>query len=170
MDESRSAWYSSHLRAAGEPRLGETARLHRADGVTVLRFTWLRTFDAPVIVRVEAIAGGGFQLIGKELSGAGGYDPGRMAREVRRQLSEEEAAGLSTLLRQTRVLDLPPAENCPVQSDGTLIIRGDGAHWILEANGPDGYRFIDRWSAEGAVREVGLHLVGLTGWTYDRIY
>lgn len=77
---------------------------------------------------------------------------------------------MEALISGSGVLDLPAGDECGIQEDGSVIIHGDGARWILEANGADGYRFIDRWSAEGPVREVGLHLIGLTGWTYDRVY
>ncbi|WP_332660519.1 hypothetical protein [Brevundimonas sp.] len=170
MDDFRSDWYSSHLRAAGEPRLGQGAPAYQTGGVGVLRLTWLRSFDAPVIVRVEATTDHRLKLVGKELSGAGGYEPGRVARKVERLLSADETAHLTALLADTRVLDLPPVEDCPAQADGSIIGRADGARWIIEANGSDGYRFIDRWSAEGPVRALGLRLIGLTGWTYDRIY
>lgn len=170
MDDFRSDWYSSHLRAAREPRLGGEAPPNAVDGLGVLRFTWLRSFHAPVMVRVEATADAGLHLTAKELSGAGGYDPGRIARRLERRLSAEEQARLLAFLNETRVLDLPPSDACPVAENGDLIIHGDGAHWIIEANGPLGYRYVDRWSAEPPVRDLGLHLIGLTGWTYDRVY
>lgn len=47
----------------------------------------------------------------------------------------------------------------------------DGARWIIETAGPGGYRFIDRQSPDnGPVREVGLVLLGLTGWEVGDIY
>lgn len=170
MDDFRSSWYSSHLRAAREPRIGGAAPAHEVDGLGVLRFTWLRTFHAPVMARVEARTDDGLRLTATELSGAGGYDPGRISRQVERRLSADEAGQLIALLNQTRVLDLPSSNDCPVEENGDLIIHGDGAQWIIEANGPAGYRYVDRWSADGPVRDLGLHLLGLTGWTYDRVY
>ena len=170
MNDFRSGWYSSHLGAAEEPGLWKAAPPHEIDGIGVLRFTWLRSFHAPVIIRLEAMRNGRFRLMAVELSGAGGYAPGRVVREVERRLSADETIGLVRLLNEGGVLDLSPTDDCAVQADGTVIIRGDGAHWIFEANGPTGYRFVDRWSADGPVRELGLHLIGLTGWTYDRVY
>lgn len=170
MDDFRSDWYSSHLRAAREPRLGGEAPHHAVGGLGVLRFTWLRSFHAPVMIRVEATADADLQLTARELSGAGGYDPGRIARRLERRLSPEESERLLTFLSETRVLELPPSDACPVAENGDLIIHGDGAHWIIEANGPGGYHYIDRWSAEEPVRGLGLHLISLTGWTYDRVY
>ncbi len=170
IDDFRSRWYSSHLRAAREPRLGGETPPYEVNGLGVLRFTWLRSFDPPVVVRIEATSQGGLSLTAKELSGAGGYDPGQVALRVERDLAADEVARLITFLNDTRVLELPPSNACPVAENGDLIIHGDGAQWIIEANGPGGYRFIDRWSADGPVRDLGLHLLGLTGLTYDRVY
>jgi hypothetical protein len=174
IDEFRSRWYSSHLQAAREPRLGGETPPYEVNGLGVLRFTWLRSFDAPVIVRVEATADDGLRLTAKELSGAGGYDPGRIARRVERRLSTEEAAQLTNLLVGSRVLDLPPSDDCPIVDDpgngDTFVVRADGAQWVIEANGSTGYRYVDRWSGEGPVHDLGLHLLGLTGWIYDRVY
>jgi hypothetical protein len=52
-------------------------------------------------------------------------------------------------------------------------VRGtDGARWIIEAVEPStGYTYINRWTPrDGPVREVGLHLLGLTGWKIDDVY
>lgn len=170
MDGFRSEWYSSHLRAAREPRLGGAAPTYALDGLGVLRFTWLRSFHAPVMVRVEAVSDDSLRLTATELTGAGGYEPGRVARRIERRLSAEEARHLTAVLSEGQVLDLPPSDACPVAENGDIIIQGDGARWIIEANGPGGYRYVDRWSGEGPVRELGLHLLGLTGWTYERVY
>lgn len=171
MDSFQSRWYSSHLRAAGEPRLGGKAPIHEVSGVGVLRFTWLRSFHVPVMVRVEATADGGLWLTATELTGAGGYEPGRIARRVERPLSAEETAQLAAMITQTDVLELPPSDDCPVIDENTIVVGADGARWIIEANGSTGYHYVNRWSPEhGAVRDLGLHLVALTGWSYDRIY
>src|SRR5687768_4530953 len=44
-------WYSRQLAAAGEPSLYLASR--SAPGPATLRFTWLRTFHAPVFIRIE---------------------------------------------------------------------------------------------------------------------
>ena len=171
MDDFQSRWYSRHLRAAGEPRLGGAAPRHEVSGVGVLRFTWLRTFHAPVMVRVEATADGGLTLIATELTGAGGYEPGGIARRLERSLSAEETAQLAAMITQTDVLELTPSNDCPMIDENTIIVGADGARWIIEANGSTGYRYVNRWSPEdGPVRDLGLHLVALTGWSYDSVY
>ena len=169
MDDFRSDWYSSHLRAAREPRLGGEASLHAVGGIGVLRFTWLRSFDAPVMVRVEAMADDSLRLTATELSGAGGYGPGRVARRAERLLSADEARRLIALVNSAKVLDPPPT--CPPSEIDEVVVYADGASWIIEANGPGGYRFVDHHSPRsGPVHDLGLHLLGLTGWTYDRVY
>lgn len=155
MNDHKARWYGSHLSAAGERPLAEAA------GPT-LRFTWLRTFHAPVVIRLDTGADGVVTMTATELSGHGGYDPGTVARRIERQLSADEAIALTRALAETAVLD---------QAPGECRIGMDGAEWILEAVGPDGYRYVERWTPrDGPVHTFGLHLIGLTGWTYDNVY
>lgn len=155
MDEHKAAWYGGHLAAAGE------APLFRSNGRS-LRFTWLRTFDAPVVIRLDTGADGAVTMAATELSGHGGYEPGTIARRIERRLSTGEVAALKRVVEQTGVLK---------QTAATCDAGLDGAQWVVESNGPDGYRFVERQSPEsGPVRVFGLHLVGLTGWAYDSVY
>jgi hypothetical protein len=148
-------WYGRHLRAAGEAPLFEATR-------PTLRFTWLRTFHAPVVIRLDTAADGTVTMTATELSGQGGYEPGTVARRIERSLSAAEAAALKRVVEETAVLQQAPR---------TCDLGLDGAQWIVEAAGPGGYRFVDRQSPErGPVRVFGLHLIGLTGWTYENVY
>ncbi|HYC74108.1 hypothetical protein [Brevundimonas sp.] len=155
MDEHRAGWYGRHLRAAGESPIFDGSR-------PALRFTWLRSFHAPVVIRLNPTTDGGVLMTATELSGKGGYDPGGVTRRIERRLSAEESAAVARVLETTGALAQRPRD---------CDLGLDGAQWILESAGPEGYRFVDRWSPrEGPVRELGLHLIGLTGWTYDAIY
>ncbi|RZJ44199.1 MAG: hypothetical protein EON87_10470 [Brevundimonas sp.] len=155
MSDFKARWYARHLSAAGERPLSE------ADEPT-LRFTWLRTFEAPVVIRLDTRADGRVTMTATELSGKGGYEPGIVARRVERQLSAEEIVALTRTLATTAVLD---------QTPGECRLGMDGSEWIIEATGPEGYRYVERWTPrDGPVREVGVHLIGLTGWTYDNAY
>jgi len=150
-----SDWYGRHLRAAGEAPLFQSAG-------SSLRFTWLRTFDAPVIIRLDTAADGAVTMTATELSGRGGYEPGAVARRIERRLTAGEAAALARMLEQSRVLE---------QTAVTCDLGLDGAGWVVESVGADGYRFIERHSPQdGPVRTFGLYLIGLTGWTYDKVY
>jgi hypothetical protein len=160
VSEFENRWYSEQLSAAGEPSLYEAGR--RSANGDVIRFTWLRSFDPPVIVRVEGLESTSPRLIAKQLSGAGGYKPGTIGAQIDRRLSRVEATALRRMLLSTKVFDLPALE-----CDGGM----DGAQWIIEGGGKAGYRFVARWSPEnGNVREMGLALLQLTGWTFKNIY
>ncbi len=153
--DHRANWYGRHLRAAGELPIFDRP-------TPTLRFTWLRTFHAPVVIRLDTTAEGAVLMTATELSGQGGYEPGGVARRVERRLSDVEGAALAEVLAETDALSQAPTE---------CGLGMDGARWILESAGPGGYRFVDRWTPhEGAVRVLGLHLIELTGWTYASTY
>ncbi|WP_374660163.1 hypothetical protein [Phenylobacterium sp.] len=155
-------WYSTQLRAAHEPSLYLAAQRPRSDDAQSLRFTWLRSFDAPVVIRVDRLADGEMRLTAKRLSGYGGYDPGRIEAVVERALNPVEATLLEQTLSAGRVVELPPRD-C---RGGT-----DGANWIFEANRGGDYSYLMRYMPqEGPVRETGLLLMSFTGWRFDRIY
>lgn len=154
-DEFQDSWYSKHLRAAGERPLSFAAGSPEA-----LRFTWLRSFHAPVIIRVEWAPTGAATLTATMLSGAGGYDPGEISGRVSRTLNQEEIERLG-FLRQAALRRQ--------RTDCRMML--DGAQWIVESAGVDGYHFVDAQSPErGAVRELGLALMGFTGWALEPIY
>lgn len=154
-------WFSSHLLAAKEPSLFQASRNSRAS-YDAIRFTWLRSFDPPVIVRIEGINSASARLIAKQLSGAGGYDPGTISKHTERQLTREEIRRMRELLMRTRLTSLP-AKDCAL---GT-----DGSEWLIEVADRSGYHFINRWSPErGEVREFGIAVLKLTGWQFKKVY
>ena len=153
-------WYVRQWRAAEEPSLllqSQDPKSLRSE-----RFTWLRTFHAPVFVRLDWLADGQVRMTATELTGAGGYDPGVVARRVERLLSREERADLDRAKRT-----LKPFRQFSLTCWGGL----DGSQWMLEASESGKHVFIDLWSPEeGPVRAYALKLLGLTGWTYDYYY
>lgn len=155
LNDFEDAWYSEHLRAAGERPLSFASGSPEA-----LRFTWLRSFHPPVIVRVEWAPTGAATLTATMLSGAGGYQPGEVSNTISRTLTQDEVERL-LVLRETALRE-PPV-------DCTMML--DGARWVVEASGPGGYRYVNRQSPEtGAVRELGLALLGFTGWDVEPTY
>lgn len=126
-----------------------------------IRFTWLRSFHHPVVVRVEGIGTASVHLTVKQLSGAGGYAPGAIDKQVARDLSPDEVEALKTVLTRTDVFNRPHDCNFGV----------DGAQWLVEAVDGTGYHFVNEWSPErGGVRELGLAMLKLTGWTFPDLY
>jgi len=162
--DSEDEWYSEDLKAAQENSLLEASRTRRPAGAATYRFTWLRSFHHPVVIRVEERSGRPAALIAKELTGKGGYDPGGIGRHLERQLTQEEAGRFGSTLARTGLLTLP-TKDC----DAGFGV--DGAEWIVEAVDPSGYHLVVRWSPErGPTREGGTMLMGLTGWNYGDVY
>jgi hypothetical protein len=156
-----AARYSRHLAAAGEPSL-LPSRGSKRDAGDAFRFIWLRSFDRPVIVRVQDLEGGALLITATRLSGMGGEEPGGIETRVERMLSPSEARRFEQALAAANRLKLP-AVDC---------YRGyDGARWIFEGRDAGAYRFVDRWSPEeGNVRELGLVMLDLAGWGSEKVY
>jgi len=149
LDDFRNAWYSQQLDALGEPAL------EKASDTTVYRFTWLRTFDHPISVRVTKTKSGA-ELVAKELDGQGGYEPGKLLRTEKRNLSTSQFQSLEDFTAAHGFWELPTLDDSRAGADG--------AQWIFEAAGQR-YHFVDRWSpADGPVRAIGLRMLDLAGW------
>lgn len=161
VDAYYADWFGYHLRSARELSLSDRPA-GRNDARLTLRFTWLRSFHSPVIVRVDEGANGEMKLTAKRLSGRGGYGPGGVADRRSRPLTEAEAQAVRDALRRTDVFDIMPL-GC---GDGV-----DGAEWLLEARDAQRYHFARRWSPQGGpVREIGDLLLSLTGWNLKPVY
>jgi hypothetical protein len=150
----REGWYGDPLRAMGERPLCPEPDVER------YRFLWLRTFHHPVMIRAE-LRDRGAVVTGKELDGAGGYEPGRLIRDTTVELSAERRAELERLLTDGfwRAPTQPPPDS------GRVGV--DGAQWILEG-AADHYHVVDRWSPDlyprdAAFRRLCLFLLEAAG-------
>lgn len=161
ISEIEMDWYPDHWDAADEPSLYARSSAPVAADSSTLRFTWLPTFDHPVIVRIERSSKKA-HLVAKQLSGQGGYEPGIVEREVKRPLTEFEITKLDAVLKKTKVLQ-QRAKECDMGLDGS--------QWIVESSDRDGYHFVNRWSPDkGPVRQFGDFALFLTGWTFEERY
>jgi len=167
LSDLERAWYGGALRAAEEPSLYARAQGERSRGTTI-RFTWLRSFDAPIIVRVEGIGAPSPRLIAKRLSGKGGYGPGAIDTQIDRPLSEAEVGAIAAVLAQGTPF-AGAARPAPLPECGPPPI--DGAEWVVERVDGTGYHFAKDFSPRGgAVRATGLATLALTGWPVEPIY
>lgn len=163
LGDFRAHWYASHLEAAGEQPIFNRDFGSPGSTQRVVRFTWLRTFHKPVIIRIDTDSRGVSTLTATELTGAGGYEPGTVGRRVVRVLTRQERARLDNVLHETRVF-----EQAPLNCEGA---GADGSQWIAEQADASGYRYVDRWTPRtGPSREFGLYLLSLTRWTFDEVY
>jgi hypothetical protein len=153
-----AAWFSEHLAAAGETSILEILPSRK----NVYRLLWLRSFDKPMIVRVEEAENGRYRLDAKLLSGKGGYEPGIVEAQIHRTLTDAEQRKFSRVLARAKQLRIP----------AVACNRGyDGAEWVLEGSDGGIYRFAVRWAPKkGDVHELGITMLGFTGWPLDPIY
>ena len=141
-------WYSAQLCALEEPLL------YRYKDTIAYRFTWLRTFHHPIAIRIENYHNT-YGLYWKVASGAGGYEPGSIIIDRKRELTKEEWLRFTHLINSCNFWDMPYKN----QRMGT-----DGAEWIMEGIEQGNYHVAERWSPEkSAYKECCLYLLKLTG-------
>ncbi|RAK51137.1 hypothetical protein [Phenylobacterium soli] len=157
VDNLEANWFGSHLRAAQERSLWQPASELRG---RTLRFLWLRSFHAPAVIRIDEPARGTYWLTATLLQGNGGYEPGRIDRRVTRRLSPEEAEAYEKAYSQLASL---PRIGC---GNGA-----DGSEWIIETRDQGRYSLLKRWTpASGTFHDLGVLLIGFTGWNPKPIY
>ena len=132
-DTFTNDWYSKHLLAMQEPILYK----NQSDTKTY-RFTWLRTFNYPIAIRLEKQKDECF-LHWKVCNGAGGYEPGKLIKDKRKKIDPKFWE-----LFEQRIdkLDFWNLET-NYKTFGT-----DGAEWILEAKTKYQYHVVHRWSPD----------------------
>lgn len=151
LDGDIEGWFSEPLRKVDEPSLYFEKP---AGDTTTLRFAFMPSFTAPVIVRIDDLYGDRPRLTATRVKDQVIIREG--SDRMTRDLSKAELEPLKTFLASTRVLNLPP-DSCLSGIDGVIF--------LIEASGPDGYRFINRWGVtEGPVYDLGNLMFRLTGW------
>lgn len=154
--EVESEWYPEQLTAACEPSLLQS-QTAISDGDFVFRFSYIPSFHASVFIRVEK-KGTIHHLIVKEMTGAGGYDPGLISRSKEFYLTDKQIDRFNNLLFGSTLLQETPA---------TCGTGFDGSEWLFELADAEGYRLVKRWSpADGAGHDLGVFLMELTGWGF----
>lgn len=148
-DTFMNAWFSKHLYAMNEPILSTQQNTEE-----VFRFTWLRTFHHPVIVRLVKTADK-YLLYWKSSTGAGGYKPGVLYIDKFRELDQKTWNSFTVKYNAVNF----KAMNTNEASFGT-----DGAMWIFEAGKGANYHMVYRHGPreELAYRECCLYLLSLT--------
>ena len=96
MDGIKAEWYSKELVTLQEPSLWQSSRKQR--DAEVYRFLWLRSFDAPICVRITVNHDGTALLISKEGTLHGGAERGKLARSEMKLLSAEQVKAFRGLI------------------------------------------------------------------------
>jgi hypothetical protein len=162
VDDFEARWFAGQWRAAGEPSLYRQSLEVQTEGMTTYRFTWLRTFHAPMFIRIDVSTDGRMRMTAKRLSGKGGYAPGHVDARIVRTLGVEEIERVKQVLAANDTADLPPID---------CQIGVDGAQWIFETSAKGAYHFVNRFTpGDGEVRKIGEAFLGLTDWNTSPIY
>lgn len=137
-------WYGKHLRTMGEPSLWEASRAHPER--ESWRFTWLRTWGRPVVVRFD-VDGAGATMRYVELDGSGGYEPGKIAIDRTTRIAAADWARVSAAITKAAFWTLPTT----IPDSGT-----DGLQWVLEGTAGGKYHVTDRWTPSYDTSRRGL--------------
>jgi hypothetical protein len=137
--EGRASFYTKYLSAMKESSV--LSPLEK--GVErVFRFTYLRSFHDPLVVRITE-AGGTSTARALRLKMDENYRPVGIVRDKTWKLDDESKKAVRTLPEQRDFWK-------PLSATEEMIASGglDGSRWIFEIHDKDGYRMIDVWSPE----------------------
>lgn len=152
-------WFTLQLFAMKENSIYEQSATPRL----AFRFLWLRSFNKPVVIRINELENQKFQIVAKIASGKGGYDPGEVEKEITRELTDEEAKEFLLKAKDSNFW------NAPEKVDRLGL---DGAEWVFEGSQDGKYHMLVRWSPENndAFRILGLLLIKMSGFTEEHVY
>ena len=132
VDDMHQQWFGSQLHAMKEPVLGK--RVTQQTGITELRVLCLPTWGHGVAVRYTFDDGAATRRA-VELTGNGGYAPGKIAIDRTTSMLREETATLLASLDASGFWSMPVEEDTDiVVMDGTMVVVEavrDGAHRVI---------------------------------------
>jgi hypothetical protein len=136
----------------------------RDSSAHAIRFTWLRTFHHPVVLRMDRNVGGHWVLRTKIGGGDGGYSANRLLIDHSRPLLESETSQMLALVgSDSGFWDISTHEQEFLKGERIIPVRADGSHWIVEVRHEKRYHVVDRWSPkQGRIYEIGKLLMTLS--------
>ncbi len=141
-------WYSSVLSETQESSLSCGEWSYQES----YRFVWLRTYEAPLTVRVfrdhkdvhlEAVI----------LKGTGGFGATGVSQRISKRVSMSQWKELLVAVEKSNLWEL----SSELKGYDAL----DGAQWIIEVRKGDRYHMVDRPSGDVSVQQIGLKLLEL---------
>ena len=176
-DDFVASWYSSELNNFEEPSIYK-----QKSDVTkeVYRFTWLRSFDNPISIRIEIHDQDNATLYAKRAIFVFGdksikinkaifrFDLGRIKIKKRKRISGNRLRYCLEIINDNKFWSLPKYDRL-LFLDGARLRVLDGARWIIEGLSKGNYHIVTRQSPnKGGVKEIGLHFLKLSRlWVYD---
>jgi hypothetical protein len=155
-----------NLRPMNEPDLGNI-------GAESLRLVWLRSFDEPVVVRLEHHQSGATLYL--KVLEERERNVFRLSVDRTMEISEAQWAHVQALLAQLDFWHAPEDNHGAeiVEHGVVTIVAADGSRWFLEGRGPNDYRLIMRanpvhYPREPAFNAVCLELLQLAAYSVTR--
>ncbi len=150
LDTFVNSWYSKMLFALKEPILKDYK-----GNKGIYRFTWLRTFNHPVSIRLEQ-QGDIVKLFSKICNGAGGYEPGKIIFDTAISLTQKQVDTIN--------LKLDNAKFWVLQTESREDNGTDGSEWIIEVVKNNKYHMVVRWTPEKGTlfRAIGEYLISIS--------
>lgn len=119
---------------------------------TIYRFTWLRSFNHPIVIRIEKIDNK-VMLYWKVGKGAGGYEPRGLKKSGKKKISSIEWIEFERLINESNFDTLPNNEYIPMT---------DGATWTLEKKTSETFKAHNTNFPSKRIKEACLFLIKLT--------
>lgn len=142
-------YIKSRLEVMKEPCL---YLMNLPDNMEIYRFTWLRTFDNPISIRVEK-CGDKIQLYYKKSNGNGLGSVKKLIKSKKRKLTLSEWNFFKELLNKAEFEKLPKRRN---------VLMCDGASWILEKKTTEKFKIFETNEPQGFFKDACLYLISLS--------
>jgi hypothetical protein len=126
----------------------------------IYRFTWLRSFDNPISVRIENIQNV-IKLYWSVGKGKGGYEPKGIKIKRERKISLEQWLNFKKLVNESKYENLP---------NDKYVLMTDGATWTLENKTSEKFLAKKTNFPNSKFKESCLYLIDLTKLKINRIY
>jgi len=148
VDSLSLEWFSKFLFAMKEPLL-----FNKPMQKEVFRFTWLRTFNEPVVIRIEKKSNQ-ISINWKGTDGEGGYEPGNLITDMSKSISIKEWEKFTDLIKKIDFWNMKRRGQF-----GT-----DGSEWILEGVNKTNYHVVSVWTprVKSEFYKVCNYLIELT--------
>jgi hypothetical protein len=166
----KTDWYSRCLDVMREPSL---FRAPATGWIEAYRFLWVRSFDEPVVARIELYVDGSGVLTVKMLSGDSRCKSTEsLQRWSVTDVSRQQGTEFLAALAQAGYWNLPtPDARCDLVAGPPSAACVDGARWVLEGVRTDRYHVVDRWSSSGIpYRSAALRLLELAELRIRNVY
>lgn len=118
----------------------------------IYRFTWLRSFDNPISIRIEK-NGDKIMLYWKAGKGAGGYEPTGIKNTGKKKLSKKKWDKFVNFINEANFSSLPNEKYMPMT---------DGATWTIERKNSSDFKVHHTNCPDKEVKEACLFLLKRT--------